>query len=75
MRKFPIGAWIIFLLGFLYFFVPLIGTLDFSLRLVKDHITLEAYRNVITSVRFQNTFTYCDRRNDDNKLPKSIASE
>ncbi len=58
MRKFPVGAWLIFLLGFLYFFIPLIGTLDFSLRLVKDHITLEAYRNVITSVRFQNTFTY-----------------
>lgn len=58
MKKLPIGAWLIFLLGFLYFFIPLIGTLDFSLRLVKDHITLEAYRNVITSVRFQNTFTY-----------------
>jgi putative spermidine/putrescine transport system permease protein len=58
MRKIPIGAWFIILLGFLYFFIPLIGTLDFSLRLVKDQITLEAYRNVLNTPRFQNTFTY-----------------
>ncbi len=58
MKKFPLVSWIIILLGFLYFFVPLIGTLDFSLRIIKDQITLEAYKNVVTSARFQNTFTY-----------------
>lgn len=58
MKKFPLVSWIILLLGFLYFFTPLIGTLDFSLRIVKDQLSLGAYVNVLTSPRFQNTFIY-----------------
>lgn len=58
MKRIPFFPWILVFLGFLYFFLPLIGTLDFSLRLVKDQFTLEAYRNVVTSARFQNTFSY-----------------
>ena len=58
MKRSTLFPWVLIFLGFLYFFVPLIGTLDFSLRLVKDQITLEAYKNVVTSARFQNTFTY-----------------
>ncbi len=58
MKKFPFISWLIIILGFLYFFVPLIGTLDFSLRIVKDQLTLNAYANVLTSTRFQNTFLY-----------------
>jgi len=58
MTKSSLVSWLILLIGFLYFFVPLIGTLDFSLRLVKDQITLQAYVNVLTTPRFQNTFTF-----------------
>jgi len=58
MKKFPLGSWLIIFVGFTYFFLPLIGTLDFSLRILKDQITLDAYANVINAPRFQNTFTY-----------------
>jgi len=36
MRKSHIWAWIILIVGILYFFVPLVATLDFSLRAEKD---------------------------------------
>jgi len=40
------------LLGALYFFVPMYGTLDFSLRMIKGQITLEAYRVVLADPAF-----------------------
>ncbi len=58
MKRIPIVAWLVILLGIAYFLLPLIGTLDFSLRIVKDQLTLNAYVNVLTAQRFQNTFTY-----------------
>ncbi len=59
MKRFPFFAWLFILLGFLYFFTPLAGTLEWSLRIVsRDTFSLNAYINVLTSERFQKTFSY-----------------
>ncbi|MEP7199275.1 MAG: ABC transporter permease subunit [Chloroflexota bacterium] len=58
MRRFPFWAWFWVALGGLYFFVPLYGTLDFSLRAVKDQFTLAAYERVLIDPRFANTFSF-----------------
>ncbi len=52
------GSWIIFGLGMLYFFLPLFATLEFSLRMVKDRYTLEAYRVAFSDPRFYQSFGY-----------------
>jgi putative spermidine/putrescine transport system permease protein len=53
-----IWAWIALAVGFLYFFLPLLGTLEFSLRMQRGTYSLEAYRVVLADPRFQATFTY-----------------
>ena len=45
-------------LGMLYFFVPMYGTLDFSLRMVRGKISLEAYRIVLSDPQFLESFRY-----------------
>ena len=52
-----IWAWIAFAVGMIYFFVPLIGTLEFSLRMRRGVYSLDAYRVVLADPRFQATFT------------------
>jgi putative spermidine/putrescine transport system permease protein len=47
--------WLIFLIGFLYFFLPLYGTLDFSL---KSKPFLSAYTAVLNDSRFVSTLGY-----------------
>ena len=44
--------------GMLYFFVPLYGTLDFSLRMVKGTISLKAYQLVLSDPAFLDSFRY-----------------
>ena len=39
-----IWAWLAFAIGMLYFFLPLIGTLEFSLRMRRGVYSLDAYR-------------------------------
>jgi len=58
MRRGKLWAWIIFALGALYFLLPLIATVQFSLSIRRDAITLDAYTNVIQSPVFQQTFGY-----------------
>ncbi|HVM86392.1 MAG TPA: ABC transporter permease subunit [Candidatus Binatia bacterium] len=53
-----IGAWIAFVVGSLYFIVPLIGTFEFSLRLKRDEYSFEAYRVVLTDPKFLSSFGY-----------------
>ena len=48
-----IWAWIAFAIGMIYFFVPLIGTLEFSLRMRRGVYSLDAYRVVLADPRFQ----------------------
>jgi putative spermidine/putrescine transport system permease protein len=54
------NIWAIFwaVAGMLYFFVPLYGTLDFSLRMKRGMISLEAYRIVLSDPRFLDSFRY-----------------
>jgi putative spermidine/putrescine transport system permease protein len=42
----------------LYFFVPLIATLEFSLRMIKGRYTLEAYKEAFADPRFYQSFGY-----------------
>ena len=58
MRRTSIWAWITFAIGAIYFFVPLIATLEFSLRMRRGEYSLDAYRVVFGDERFQTTFTY-----------------
>lgn len=53
-----IWAWVIFLLGAAFFFVPLIATLEFSLRMRRGEYSFDAYRIVLGDSRFQETFSY-----------------
>ena len=53
-----IWAWIAFVIGVLYFFLPLIGTLEFSLRMRRGVYSFDAYRAVLADPRFQATFLY-----------------
>jgi putative spermidine/putrescine transport system permease protein len=51
-------AWLWGALGLLYFFVPLYGTLDFSLRMIKGRLSLQAYEIVLQDPQFLNSFRY-----------------
>jgi putative spermidine/putrescine transport system permease protein len=53
-----IWAWVTFLLGAAFFFVPLIATLEFSLRVRRGVYSFDAYRIVLGDSRFQETFGY-----------------
>lgn len=53
-----IWAWIAFAVGMIYFFVPLIGTLEFSLRMRRGTYSLDAYAAVLADPRFRATFSY-----------------
>jgi putative spermidine/putrescine transport system permease protein len=58
MKKFPFWSWLWVILGVLYFFLPLLGTLEFSLRIRRDAYTLDAYQIVLSDPKFQQTFTF-----------------
>ena len=51
-------AWIALALGIIYFFLPLIGMLEFSLRMRRGTYSLDAYWVILSDPRFQQTFTY-----------------
>jgi putative spermidine/putrescine transport system permease protein len=50
--------WIWLALGTLYFAVPLIATLLFSLRARRDELSLQAYANVFADGRFFSSFAF-----------------
>jgi putative spermidine/putrescine transport system permease protein len=58
MRRSRLGPWIVLLVGALYFFLPLVSTFEFSLRLLRGVYSVEAYRIVLGDARFQATFGY-----------------
>jgi putative spermidine/putrescine transport system permease protein len=49
---------LIFGLGVLYFFLPLIGTFEFSLRARRGVYSFDAYANVLADPQFRDTFGY-----------------
>lgn len=51
-------SWIAFVVGLLYFFLPLIGMFEFSLRARRGEYSFDAYRNVLGDPQFVATFSY-----------------
>jgi putative spermidine/putrescine transport system permease protein len=58
MKAHRIGAWIAIAIGAIYFFVPLIGTFEFSLRMRRGEYSFDAYRSVFSDTQFQQTFGF-----------------
>lgn len=60
MKTRRINRWALLwaILGLLYLFVPLYGTLDFSLRMVKGQYSFEAYQIVLADPQFLESFRY-----------------
>src|SRR5215211_9109838 len=58
LRKVPFWSWFWFLLGALYFILPLYATLEFSLEMERDQISLLAYEKAFADSEFIETFTY-----------------
>lgn len=58
MKRVNIFAWIIFIIGITYFFLPLISTLEFSMRMVKGRYTFEAFRVAFQDPEFYINFGY-----------------
>jgi putative spermidine/putrescine transport system permease protein len=51
-------SWVALGFGVIYFLLPLIGTLEFSLRKRRDAYSFDAYRAVLEDPRFRETFSY-----------------
>lgn len=51
-------AWGAFLLGMIYFVLPLWGMTEFSLRMRRDAYSFDAYASVLGNEEFQRTFTF-----------------
>lgn len=62
MKRANWAAWLIVLLGALFFLLPIYGTLDFSLRAQKGVLSLKAYELVFADARFLETFTFSVQR-------------
>ncbi len=58
LRKIPFWSWVWFILGVLYFILPLYATLDFSLRMQRDTLGFRSYEKAFADPQFIKTFTY-----------------
>ena len=58
MRSAKLWSWIALAAGMLYFFLPLIGMFEFSLRARRGEYSFDAYANVLADPRFRETFGY-----------------
>lgn len=58
LRSVPWWSWFWFLLGVAYFALPLIATLDFSLRMQRGVISLKAYQVAFSDPKFVQSFVY-----------------
>jgi putative spermidine/putrescine transport system permease protein len=56
MKK--LAAWAIFISGFLFFLLPLVGMTEFSLKMRRGVYSLDAYVKVLADPQFQATFGY-----------------
>jgi putative spermidine/putrescine transport system permease protein len=57
-RGLNIWAWIIFIIGMIYFFLPLFSTFLFSLTMIKDQLSFEAYRVAFSDPKFYQNFGF-----------------
>ncbi len=53
-----VWSWAALIVGSLYFLLPLIGTVEFSLRMRRGEYSLDAYRSVLADPNFRATFSY-----------------
>jgi putative spermidine/putrescine transport system permease protein len=58
MRKSRFWSWVWLALGAGYLLLPLYGTFDFSLRIRRDALSFDAYRNVFNDPQFFETFGF-----------------
>lgn len=58
IRRIPFWSWVWFILGALYFLIPLYATVNFSLRMERDTISLKAYVRAFEDPDFLETFLY-----------------
>ena len=58
VRKIPFWSWFWFILGAIYFILPLYATLDFSLRMERDVIGFKAYEAAFADPAFVRSFLY-----------------
>ena len=58
MRSGRFWAWVTFGVGAAYFFIPLIATFEFSMRMRRGVYSFDAYMVVFGDARFQQTFGY-----------------
>jgi len=58
MKQSRLIPWLGFILGAIYFLVPLIATFEFSLRMQRGTYSFEAYRVVLGDPGFQASFGY-----------------
>ncbi len=61
MKRGSVWAWLWMFFGVLYFFVPLMATLSFSLRAKRNELGFTAYANVFNDSQFLETFGYSTR--------------
>ncbi|WP_435169388.1 ABC transporter permease [Falsirhodobacter sp. 1013] len=52
------AAWAVLILGLVYFILPLIGMVEFSLSMRRGEYSFDAYRIVLTDPQFRQTFLY-----------------
>lgn len=57
-RRAPLWSWFWYILGALYFILPLYATLDFSLRQERGVISLAAYKSALADPAFLRSFGY-----------------
>ncbi|WP_332693806.1 ABC transporter permease [Devosia sp.] len=58
MKSNRFWAWLVFGLGAAYFIIPLIATVEFSLKMRRGYYSFDAYASVFSDPRFQATFGY-----------------
>ncbi len=58
MKTNRIGAWVAIAIGIAYFVIPLIATVEFSMRIRRGTYSFDAYQIVLTDPNFQATFLF-----------------
>lgn len=59
--RLKLWSWLWFLLGTLYFVLPLLSTLDFSLRMKRGTLSLAAYQSAFADPNFLKTFLFSNQ--------------
>ena len=58
MKAQRFGAWLAIAIGASYFLIPLLGTIEFSLRMRRGVYSFDAYQSVFSEIQFRETFGY-----------------